>query len=1311
MLPRRYHHRKTFMDGWLSLFYRFVPLLTVITVLVDHRLHADWPIYRGNIQRTGFRTQPTQAKHWSPAWSSGELEPPAPAWPAPARGSLWQRLSRIEPRVVDDQGDVPLIALDQDGRSHVLVISSSMDQLVCLDPMTGDQQWKVISDAPIRYAPHVESGVIWLGSDDGLLRSIDLSSGAINWSYRIGPAQPKVFGNGRLISSHPVRTSPIVIGDEVYAAAGLFPSQGVYAVSLRKEDGKCIWRRRLQQSPQGYLLADDQERLCIPCGRATPFCLDRQSGRFVCDLPSAGGTFCMVTKEAFFSGPGNSAAVQSYPNLPDAKMLPIGGRAIATGAGSLWFSGDGKLHCHDLKKMMARQPQSEKWTVPAEPIDQLIATECQGQTCVFTASGSSLNVFAGNDGSVLQRLSLPDRGETIRYLAMSGSHGLDTPDLLVATTASGKVFAWHGVADSAIPPPHFVSAKRDSDRSEAVSLPPITEKDRLKLALSAMPSVSGLALLIDDIDGSIAEYLTLQTQLQVISVLSSEQDRDRLRERTALKRKRNSGRGVTFLHHERGLQVPFAEPLFNLIFETTRSEFDPAELIGYAIPGSGVVSRVNAEPFIVDSKVGVGVWRHQYGTPANTSDSGDAVIGDAIDFRLQWFGGVGPSRIPDRHLRAQSPLAARSSVVLHGDDCLIGIDPANGIERWEVTLPQDAMRYVMPFDGGYSCLTIDGQTLFTAVGRELWKLDAITGERLGIFPVPLERHRMHWGYVAEQGGRLFTSLMKPTAARLQGDPKTSDEMEQKRFDPATLRKRYAEMDYGSNRPLVCSRVLCSLDTNGEIIWKYDTNSVIPNSSISLDSKGERLVMIESRGPACLDNDRDQISVEDLVKQAEVLCLDAKNGKVVWRQPIPFTNAKNVLYTLIADNKVILATSVSGEEKATYQISVMRLVNGSPLWSKSHVHVTKGLGHGEQVHHPLALRQPDGRQVLLAEPYLYDLESGDRLAPSGEKEDWTLRRPGHSCGTLSGAGQCVFFRAGNPTVLNLSAEPEKAFSKLSPSRPGCWINMLPADGRLLIPEGSASCVCAFPVQASMGFAPIRAGERRLEILEDFPSLADEPLQLQYSWRFQPEGFEDGAFQPTEGELPITAMETTRFSEFGLILDGKQWLAVGGETFDLPPMPTTVSLEASAIVTLSDIEWSGILGAIQDNGDFERGALLGIRDDHFFFAIASEQKTKMTYLQSPEPIMLGQRYHLVGTYDGKLMRLYVDGKLIAVSAAQVGAIKFEQRSCLAVGIYKDDNDHLPFHGAISEVSVFRGALSAEDVLTRASKANLRSNSNEP
>ncbi len=37
-----------------------------------------------------------------------------------------------------------------------------------------------------------------------------------------------------------------------------------------------------------------------------------------------------------------------------------------------------------------------------------------------------------------------------------------------------------------------------------------------------------------------------------------------------------------------------------------------------------------------------------------------------------------------------------------------------------------------------------------------------------------------------------------------------------------------------------------------------------------------------------------------------------------------------------------------------------------------------------------------------------------------------------------------------------------------SRPGCWINIIPAGGLVLVPEASSGCSCNHPIQTSFGF---------------------------------------------------------------------------------------------------------------------------------------------------------------------------------------------------------------------------------------------------
>jgi hypothetical protein len=303
--------------------------------------------------------------------------------------------------------------------------------------------------------------------------------------------------------------------------------------------------------------------------------------------------------------------------------------------------------------------------------------------------------------------------------------------------------------------------------------------------------------------------------------------------------------------------------------------------------------------------------------------------------------------------------------------------------------------------------------------------------------------------------------MKSTAPRTAKDNET--------------RYTYVDSDYRSERPLVTSRRFDQLKLNGNRIWSYSPRGVILNGTIAVGD--DQVVFVEARSKTCVDHETDRIPMSMLMEDAYLVSLAPSSGKVIWEIPLQWADARNMLYAQLVDHKVILTSSKSEDGKAVYVIRVVNATDGSLAWEAKHKHIKQGLFHGEQVHHPVALHRPNGKTVLVAEPYLYDLATGKRTVPAGAAADWALIRTGHSCCTLSGSGNCLFFRASNPTVLNLSTA---SFTALSPTRAGCWINMIPAGGRLLIPEASASCVCNYSIQTSMAFAPIAPGKEKVSI---------------------------------------------------------------------------------------------------------------------------------------------------------------------------------------------------------------------------------------
>ncbi len=144
-------------------------------------------------------------------------------------------------------------------------------------------------------------------------------------------------------------------------------------------------------------------------------------------------------------------------------------------------------------------------------------------------------------------------------------------------------------------------------------------------------------------------------------------------------------------------------------------------------------------------------------------------------------------------------------------------------------------------------------------------------------------------------------------------------------------------------------------------------------------------------------------------------------------------------------------------------------------------------------------------------------------------------------------------------------------------------------------------------------------------------------------------------------------------------------------DLPQQEITVTtwvaLEAGS-------QWGGIIGYMQDNGNYEKGWILGYNNEHFTFAVSTAGT--LTYMPAKTAYNKKQWYHVAGVYDGRTMTIYVNGRRENASKQQSGLIDYPPRSFYSIGAYRDDNELYQLHGRIHEIKVFDKALSDKDIL---------------
>ena len=105
--------------------------------------------------------------------------------------------------------------------------------------------------------------------------------------------------------------------------------------------------------------------------------------------------------------------------------------------------------------------------------------------------------------------------------------------------------------------------------------------------------------------------------------------------------------------------------------------------------------------------------------------------------------------------------------------------------------------------------------------------------------------------------------------------------------------------------------------------------------------------------------------------------------------------------------------------------------------------------------------------------MFDLQTGEqqtRKHPiTGEDVPWSIMRTGHHCGMLTGADSgMIMFRSGFTGFMDL--EKDAGVQHFAGHRLGCWINAIPANGLVMIPEASAGCVCLFSIASTIVLEP-------------------------------------------------------------------------------------------------------------------------------------------------------------------------------------------------------------------------------------------------
>ena len=458
---------------------------------------------------------------------------------------------------------------------------------------------------------------------------------------------------------------------------------------------------------------------------------------------------------------------------------------------------------------------------------------------------------------------------------------------------------------------------------------------------------------------------------------------------------------------------------------------------------------------------GTGDWSHQYGDAANTSMSRDYRVKG--DLGVLWYGDPGPTKMVNRHDAASAPLSTNGRMFIQGVDSIECYDAYNGLFLWEYRNP-GALRTGVFNNQDTSNFVAAEDAVFVAVNDTCTMLDAATGKVISKFKAPQAADNIPrvWGYVAHWNGMLFgtSTIRKDLQASLRRRGRTVENATDSIFaiDPKT----------------------------GKEIWRYRGKNVM---HVTIAIGDDRVFFIDS---SITPEQREELLREDKTelkklgaeeakkKEAELKALDvrlavalnARTGKLLWSEAVDVTDCSAVgigggNFTLMYHDGhvVICGANANGHYWRQFlsgQFSQRRLVvldalTGKKLWAKD----------ANYRHRPIVL---EGE--IYAEPWAFDLHTGaekKRLHPvTGEETVWQFSRPGHHCGPLTATPSMLFFRSGFTGYYDL--EKDSGTTHFAGHRLGCWVNAIPGNGLLMVPEASAGCVCQFQMTATFVFEP-------------------------------------------------------------------------------------------------------------------------------------------------------------------------------------------------------------------------------------------------
>ncbi len=1063
----------------------------------------DWPTYRHDVARSGV-TGEQLTLPLSQHWVHEAQHAPKPAWPAPAKRDIWHQLSELRATVTYDRAFHTVAVGDT-----VYFGSSADDAVYALDAATGETRWSFVTEGPVRLAPTVAEGRIYFGSDDGSIYCLDAATGAPVWQRRAASFDHRIPGNGRMISLTPARTGVLVDDGVAYCCVGMFPAQGVYLCAFNADTGADVWQDTSQTlSPQGYLVASPS-RLFVPTGRTTPAMFSREEGKYLGELPGTGGAYAVLVGDAVMSGPGRQANGLTLAEVDTREgVASFDGLRIVVNGDAVYVQSKREITAIPRSTHLAlskeRHALYKRFGELKEEGKKLSGDDTQRRDAIAKEMESIEGQIAEKSRAITECVLWKTRVDCPFSLVLAGdtlfAGGLDE---VVGVNTEDGVVAWRGevrgrayglaAANGALlvsTSEGTIHAFRNGDVerehvARVIAENPYADDDMTAVyaafaerVLEETGITKGYALVLDCNEGRLAYELLQRSDLHIVAV---DDDATQVAAaRAALRRAGVYGARVS-VHHVEGDALPYTSYFANLVVSdgalvgaglSARPDevgrvlrpWGGVALVGQSGAMKGGTSysqlkswarKTGADDTAFSKKDGVwatirrgavpdsGEWTQLYANAGHTASTAEEV---RDPMTIQWFGEPGPRDIIDRHHRPMSPLFKNGRVFVPANDKILAVDAYNGTLLWDLPVP-NSRRVGALKNSGHMLLT--DEFIYCVTEDECWAVDVAKGSREAVFQAPqLTDYASDWGYLNRVDNRLFGTMQRKGASF------------------SKLHLDTVNMLEGDFRPVIVSEGVFAMDRfTGETLWTHRGGAVM-NNACTIDEKRGRIYFVESRNEKAAANTDGRMRIDEFCgEDAFIVALDLETGRKLVEEPFTFP-FEHIMFACIADDTLVVTGTFNRGNDVYYGLYGFKARNAELKWQTENLGLSvrgtdpggTGGSHGEQWQHPVIIGS-----TLFLRPHAFDLKTGEKLP-------YIAYRGGHGCGGLTGSQHYLFGRGDNPRMYPIETEKTQGIQLTRVSRPGCWLNIIPVGGLILIPESSSGCTCAYPVQTSFALAP-------------------------------------------------------------------------------------------------------------------------------------------------------------------------------------------------------------------------------------------------